>query len=219
MELLAAWRKSYTLRCVPITLIQVVFAAGTVYLLLSVQASSGLRVAEQSLRDCLGKVDLCLQYLEEIGKSWKCATNIAGILRDLLNKQLKPSLERQLGRKNIVFPPPQVALLPQPTPGSSASEISDEPVVIQPYSMDTFDFDFSMAPPTSGHFVPAFDHEDPMAPFKLPPAPTNDPSGFEIYDWQFLNDAVGQGQDELPTGEINEADYLAVHKFFNEHFG
>ena len=95
MELLATWRSLYTLRYAPITLIQTVFSAGTVYLLWGVQATSGPRVAHKELKTALDQQKLCHQYLVEIGKSWQCATNIAGILKNLMHEQLKPVLERR----------------------------------------------------------------------------------------------------------------------------
>ncbi|KAF8892873.1 hypothetical protein BD779DRAFT_1507469 [Infundibulicybe gibba] len=87
MELLGTWRTLYTLRYVPITLIQTIFSAGTIYLLTAVHATTGLRVFETSLEHSLSQANLCIQYLLETGKSWQCATNIAGILRNLLQEQ------------------------------------------------------------------------------------------------------------------------------------
>ncbi|KAH9474420.1 Nitrogen assimilation transcription factor nit-4 [Psilocybe cubensis] len=95
MELLATWRSLYGLRYCPITLIQTVFSAGTVYLLTAIQAGSGVRVAQKELRHSLDQQKLVMQYLQEIGRSWQCATNIAGILNTLMHDQLKPLLERK----------------------------------------------------------------------------------------------------------------------------
>lgn len=95
VELLGTWRSLYTLRYSPITLVQTAFSAGTIYLLVAVQAASGLRVAQESLKQSLSQAQLCVQYLFEIGKSWQCATNIADILKNLLQEQLKPLLDRR----------------------------------------------------------------------------------------------------------------------------
>ncbi|GLB39659.1 putative fungal specific transcription factor [Lyophyllum shimeji] len=95
VELLGTWRSLYTLRYAPITLVQAVFSAGTIYLLGAVQAATGLRVAQESLKHALAQAQLCVQYLFEIGKSWQCATNIGEILRRLLQEQLKPLLDRR----------------------------------------------------------------------------------------------------------------------------
>ena len=59
------------------------------------RASSGVRVAQKELAHATTQQDLVMQYLDEIGKSWQCATNIAGILKGLMQDQLAPVLERR----------------------------------------------------------------------------------------------------------------------------
>ncbi|TFK31011.1 hypothetical protein BDQ12DRAFT_730023 [Crucibulum laeve] len=44
----------------------------------------------------MDKAKVCVGYLLEIGKSWQCATNIAGILRRLMAEQVKPLLGRRI---------------------------------------------------------------------------------------------------------------------------
>jgi len=100
MDLTNTWRSLYTLRYIPITIIQVVFAAGTIFILLAIQATSGLRVAKESLRHYLSQAELCVQYLNEMGQSWKCASDIADILKKLLQQQLKPVLEKKLAQSS-----------------------------------------------------------------------------------------------------------------------
>jgi hypothetical protein len=95
MDLLAVWRQLYTLRYCPITLMQPLFAAGTVFLLSGVQATSGIRVAQKELKTCVDSIKLLMQYLREIGKSWQCALNIESILRALVEEQLKPAIEKR----------------------------------------------------------------------------------------------------------------------------
>jgi hypothetical protein len=100
MDLLGVYRKLYSLRYVPVTIIQVIFSAGTVSLLSAVHATSGLRLAQRSLSDSIAQVQLCMQYLGEIGHSWNCANNIAEILDNLLRERLKPGLEmKSIGPK------------------------------------------------------------------------------------------------------------------------
>ncbi|KAJ7151924.1 fungal-specific transcription factor domain-containing protein [Mycena crocata] len=93
MELLHTWRSLYSLRYAPVTLVQVIFSGGTIFLLLASQATAGTRIAQEALKSALMQAELCIQYLLEIGKSWQCATNIGGILRNLLQEQLKPVLD------------------------------------------------------------------------------------------------------------------------------
>ncbi|PBK66316.1 hypothetical protein ARMSODRAFT_1006080 [Armillaria solidipes] len=99
MELLLVWRSLYTLRYVPMTLVQVLFSAGTVYLLLAGKAASGLRVAKKDLERFVSQADLCVDYLNEIGKSWSSATRIGGILSNLSHRQLDPLLEKRSAKR------------------------------------------------------------------------------------------------------------------------
>jgi hypothetical protein len=92
MELAETYRTLYSLRYVSITWVQVVFSAGTIFILSAVQATSGSRLAHVSLNHSLSQVDLCIQYLTETGRSWNCANNIAGILKSLRKEQLIPRL-------------------------------------------------------------------------------------------------------------------------------
>ena len=101
MDLLSTWRSLYQLRNCPITLIQTAFSAGTVYLLTAMQASSGTRITREELRHSLDQETLVRQYLQEIGLSWNCATNISGTLRSLMNEQVRPLLDQLLDRMSI----------------------------------------------------------------------------------------------------------------------
>lgn len=120
MELLATWQKSYGLRYCPITLIQIGFSAGTVHLLIAIQACSGVRIAQKELRYALDQQKVLLQHLTEIGHSWLGAIKIAGILTRLMQDRLMPILEQrkiyvcngeiyqrlQLGDEPTFSPPP-----------------------------------------------------------------------------------------------------------------
>jgi hypothetical protein len=92
MDLLGTWHSSYTLRYVPIILIQVAFSAGTIFLLSAIQATSGERLARTSLHHSLSQAELCIQYLNEVGQSYQGAKNVADALTNLLQNQLKPRL-------------------------------------------------------------------------------------------------------------------------------
>jgi hypothetical protein len=94
MELIATWRTSFTLRFVPVTFAQVLFSAGTIFLLSAVQASAGMRLASQALNHSRSQAGLCIKYLSEIGQSWNCANNIGGILSNLLQV-----VERLVGQR------------------------------------------------------------------------------------------------------------------------
>ncbi|KAJ7084068.1 hypothetical protein B0H15DRAFT_784495 [Mycena belliarum] len=95
MELLQTWSALYTLRYAPQTMLQVIFGAGTVYVLLAVHATSSLRIAQVSLKTSLASAELCLQYLSDIGASWGCASYMGEILRSLMQNKLQPIIARR----------------------------------------------------------------------------------------------------------------------------
>ncbi|KAJ7704480.1 hypothetical protein B0H17DRAFT_1039775 [Mycena rosella] len=102
MELLETWSSLYTLRYTPPTMLQVVFSAGTVFLLLAIHANSGHRIAHGSLKTSLAQAELCIQYLSEIGRTWGAAARTGDILRSLLEDRLKPILARRSSREPVL---------------------------------------------------------------------------------------------------------------------
>ena len=105
MDLLSTWRTLYTLRYCPMTLIQIVFSAGTVYLLTAKQAISGTRPAQKELRRSYSQVTLTLQYLDEIGKTWACVTKVTETLRSLMKEHISPDLDRKFIPASTAGPP------------------------------------------------------------------------------------------------------------------
>ncbi|CAK5284862.1 unnamed protein product [Mycena citricolor] len=95
MDLVQSYRSLYSLRYVPMTMIQVVFSAGTVYLLLAARSLSGARIGHTTLTASLAQTDLCIDYLHEIAKSWSCATAIANILHGLKADRIGLLLRRR----------------------------------------------------------------------------------------------------------------------------
>jgi len=139
MELLDSWHSLYGVRYAPITLIQVVFSAGTVFLLSAVQAASGLRVGHGSLKHFLSQGELCIKYLLESGKSWQCATNIAEILRNLLQQQLNPILARRsLDRSQVL----------SNDPSSSSSAPKRTSIKVQRPSTTSVESPYARSPPS-----------------------------------------------------------------------
>jgi len=88
MELLSTWRTLYTLRYIPITLVQVIFSAGTIFVLSAAHAISGSRLAHVTLVRSISHAELCIQYLKETGESWACANHAKDILKNLLHEQV-----------------------------------------------------------------------------------------------------------------------------------
>lgn len=95
MELAQIWRGHFKLRYVPITMIQVISAAATIFVVAAVQAVSGPRVAHGALESAEKSAETAIQYLREIGESFASAANIAGILQHLLQQQVQTRKTRR----------------------------------------------------------------------------------------------------------------------------
>jgi hypothetical protein len=86
MTLLGSWNSLFGLRYAPLTLVQVVFSAGTVFLLSVEHATTG-RPTSFSLHDSRTQLDLCIEYLSEVGKSFSTARQVREILNKLRQSQ------------------------------------------------------------------------------------------------------------------------------------
>ncbi|KAF7292148.1 hypothetical protein MIND_01241800 [Mycena indigotica] len=102
MELLEAWRKLYGLRFSQVTLVSdlrrnLYSRLGLSFLLLAANSTSPTRsrIASTSLRTALTQVELCIQYLGEIGQTWQTGNLMGNILRNLLIEQIRPLLEKR----------------------------------------------------------------------------------------------------------------------------
>jgi hypothetical protein len=87
MEILSTWRLLYTLRYAPVLLGEVLFSAGTIFLLSAQKTTSDV-----SLDISLSNAELCLQYLHDVGRSFPCARELSAILKNMSEKQLQPKL-------------------------------------------------------------------------------------------------------------------------------
>lgn len=95
MELAGIWRRNFTLRYVPITMIQVISAAATIFVVAAVQAVSGPRVAHGALDSAEKSAGCAIQYLREVGESFASATNVADILQNLIHQQVQTRKARR----------------------------------------------------------------------------------------------------------------------------
>ncbi|KAJ7764602.1 hypothetical protein DFH07DRAFT_698722, partial [Mycena maculata] len=95
MELVETWSSLYTLRYMPISMNQVLFGAGTIFLLLALQATSSLRIAQGSLKTALAQVEQCIRYLHEVGRTWASAARAGDILHAVLHDKLRPIILRR----------------------------------------------------------------------------------------------------------------------------
>ncbi|OSC97917.1 hypothetical protein PYCCODRAFT_1439733 [Trametes coccinea BRFM310] len=107
MLLLGIWNDKYSVRYLPITLMQVIFCAGTSFILSAVQATSGPRLGRVALTSALAQAEQCIRYLLICGKSFDCANHVASILSTVLHEQLKPRLLlRTLEPRDLLPPKP-----------------------------------------------------------------------------------------------------------------
>ncbi|KAI9435378.1 hypothetical protein F5148DRAFT_1266632 [Russula earlei] len=95
MELAGIWRRHFFLRYVPITMIQVVSAAATIFVVAAVQAVSGPRIAHGALESAEKSAGLAILYLREVGESFASATNVADILQNLMQEQVQTRKARR----------------------------------------------------------------------------------------------------------------------------
>ncbi|KAJ7084057.1 hypothetical protein B0H15DRAFT_911499 [Mycena belliarum] len=103
LELLETWATLYGVRYAPVTLLQVVFSAGTIFLLLALNATAParLRIAHAALQTALTQVEQCVRYLHEIGLSWRCAARTGDILAAVLRDKLRPVIARRLAPRGV----------------------------------------------------------------------------------------------------------------------
>ncbi|KAJ7764577.1 fungal-specific transcription factor domain-containing protein [Mycena maculata] len=126
LELAETWSSLYTLRYSPVTMLQVLFSAGTVFILLALQATASLRIAHGSLKTALAQAERCVRYLHEVGQTWSSSTRTADILSSMLNDKLRPIIARRLSPKRLEDLTP--AHTPEP-PGTEtgASSLESSP--------------------------------------------------------------------------------------------
>ncbi|KAJ7178072.1 fungal-specific transcription factor domain-containing protein [Mycena filopes] len=105
LELLETWSSLYSLRLSPVTLLQIVFNAGTICLLRALQATTNQRIAHASLKTALGQAEQCVRYLHEMGQTWPCAVRMGDILHAVLHDKLRPIIERRLTYKGVDITP------------------------------------------------------------------------------------------------------------------
>ncbi|KAG8799407.1 hypothetical protein FRC17_007144, partial [Serendipita sp. 399] len=107
LQYLAAWRRLYGLRYVPITVVQMAFVAGTTCLLKAIQSVN----MPEKRRGALDDVREIVRALNEMARTWKAARQSAEALKVLLHEQVSAS-ERSPGpsrHPTVELQPPSVA--------------------------------------------------------------------------------------------------------------
>ena len=97
-QYLAAWRRLYELRYVPITMVQIAFIAGTTCLLKAIQSVN----MPEKRRTSLEGVTEIIRALSEMGTTWKSALQSADALKVLRREQVSAN-ERSPGPSRWVL--------------------------------------------------------------------------------------------------------------------
>jgi hypothetical protein len=106
---------------VPLTLIQTVFSAGTVFLLRALHATASPRIAHGGLKTALMQVETCIRYLRIVGQTWRAGTRTADVLQTVLNDRLMPVIARRLAQKGE-----QIPAVGSSSPSSASGSVSRE---------------------------------------------------------------------------------------------
>ena len=99
LQYLAAWRRLYELRYVPITAVQIAFVGGTTCLLRAIQSAN----MPEKRRSALDGVREIIRALNEMGRTWKSAKQSADALKVLLHEQVSAH-ERSPGPTRYSYP-------------------------------------------------------------------------------------------------------------------
>jgi len=184
MELSQIWRGHYNLRYVPITMIQVISAAATIFVVAAVQAVSGPRVALGALGSAEKSAETAIQYLREVGESFASAASIADILRHLLQQQVQTRKTRRSPGASLGAP-----IFPWSQPNSPSAHVTRgnvDPTFswLEPISasVDSVHTSFNDSQPAIGH-----QYSSSLAGALSPGAPLGFPQPF------------GDGLGEFPS--------------------
>lgn len=81
-------------------MVQVLFNAGTIFLLRALQATTSPRIAHGALNTALAQVETCLKYLQEVAETWPSGVRTRDTLQAIVNDRLRPVLARRLAQKS-----------------------------------------------------------------------------------------------------------------------
>ena len=118
MLIASNWHSNYSIRFSPITIVQIIFSAGTVFVLSALQAISGPRLGRVTLTTSLNQIQQCIDYLAIIGESWDCSYRVREILLNIVDAQLKPRLLLRSGGAALPPAPPPLQPLQPLLPSS-----------------------------------------------------------------------------------------------------
>nr|GAT52865.1 predicted protein [Mycena chlorophos] len=111
LDLTSVWANLYTMRFTNVTMLQVLFGAGTVFVLLALQATASARIAHGVLQTALAQTEQCIVYLRDMGCTWVTATRTGDTLASILQDKAYPIIQKRLAHKGIRLE----TLLPMPS--------------------------------------------------------------------------------------------------------
>ncbi|KAJ7672552.1 fungal-specific transcription factor domain-containing protein [Mycena polygramma] len=136
LELIETWSSLYTLRLGPVTLLQTIFSAGTVFLLRALQATASPRIAHSALRTALVQVEVCVGHLRSVGETWRAAARTADILQMVQVERLRPVIARRLAQRGEQLPPASSSSAsPSSSSGADVASTSASTNAPQPHGM------------------------------------------------------------------------------------
>jgi hypothetical protein len=80
-------------------MLQVLYGAGTIFILLALQATASARIAHAGLQSAIAQAERCIGYLREMGQTWAAACRTADTLEAALREKAYPIVMRRLGQK------------------------------------------------------------------------------------------------------------------------
>ncbi|KAJ7636825.1 hypothetical protein FB45DRAFT_1056102 [Roridomyces roridus] len=102
LDLVSTWSSLYTLRYTPPTLVQPVFDAGTIFLLLSLQAATRpARVAMDALQKAIERAETCVRLLREMGGTWASARQAGDALCGLMTEGVGPIVTKRIAAGGV----------------------------------------------------------------------------------------------------------------------
>ncbi|KAJ7507159.1 hypothetical protein B0H11DRAFT_193192 [Mycena galericulata] len=197
LELMETYSSVYTMRNVSVRLLQILFSAGTVFVLLAIQATANLRIGQFALKTALAQVELCIRYLNDIGETWMCAARTGAILRGVVNGKLRPLIARRIAPR-----PLEDFVGPAVPPETPPAPVADAIANMLPASTDTTSYVAAW-----NHLPDRSSADWPQIPSDVFSQPHDDVLFNGLGEWQ---DPVAQ--NALPEWDVSE--FLSTFDWF-----
>ncbi|KAJ7056964.1 hypothetical protein C8F01DRAFT_1256905 [Mycena amicta] len=123
IDLTETWSNMYTLRYTNVTMLQVLFGACTVFILLALQATASARIANAGLQSALTQAEQCILYLRDMGRTWATASRTADSLHAILQEKAYPLITKRLAHKGVRLS----TMIPTP-PGQPRAQVPERQI-------------------------------------------------------------------------------------------